>query len=97
LAFEEAGKNKFDKIDNDLEEASYRHDKFTEMISQLKELELSEPKMLEKLFKYQAHQNRELEKEANDVMKEYKSGVMDPSREAAKFERKTGRNIRKKN
>lgn len=45
------------------------------------------------LFQYKNKVKEEADEEANEVSKEYRSGVMDPSREVAKFEK--GRIVKK--
>ena len=53
----------------------------------MKELEFAESSVLKVLFQYRLKGKHENEEIANEVTKEYKSGMMDPSREVAKFEK----------
>lgn len=52
-----------------------------------KEIELAEASTLKVLYQYKVQSRYENEDNALEVQKEYKSGIMDPSRVAAQFEK----------
>lgn len=54
-------------------------------------------KVFETMFNYKKLDRLEQQEESRDVCKEYKSGVMDPSRIVARMERSTMGKKRKKN
>lgn len=52
----------------------------------LRELENSESSIIESLFYYKVRDMEELDQEAKLVTKEYKLGLLDPTRDVSKFE-----------
>ena len=54
----------------------------------IKELDYAAPESVDKLFKYIEKIRQENEDEVTDVLSEYKKGLSDPAREAARFEKK---------
>ena len=68
------------------------------MVETLREIEYANPQTLPLLYQYKYKIKEEDEEQANEVTQEYKSGMMDPSRDAAKFEktRMTKKSVGKK-
>lgn len=57
------------------------------MTDVLKEIDFGDPSTLKVLYQYKLQSTHENEDNALEVEKEYKSGIMDPSRVAALYEK----------
>jgi hypothetical protein len=62
------------------------HDAFNRVADTLKELEGIESNVIETIFEYKKLDRQQNLEESKVVTKEYKSGVMDPSRIVARLE-----------
>ncbi len=65
------------------------NDEFDSMIETVKNLEGVDFKVVETMYNYKKLDQLEMQEESKGICKEYKSGVMDPSRMVAKMERST--------
>lgn len=56
------------------------------MLDTLRELENTDATVIESLFYYKINDKEEFDKEAKQVAKEYKYGLLDPTREVSRYE-----------
>jgi predicted CopG family antitoxin len=54
-------------------------------VNTLREIETSNSEVIESLFEYKKNHNEEVQEEAKKVARDFKSGMMDPGREMAKY------------
>jgi hypothetical protein len=70
-----------------------KQDKFLYVLETLKDIEYANPQSIPLLFNYKHKTKEEADEEAIEASKDYHSGMMDPSREVAMFEK--GRSVKK--
>ena len=73
----------------DMESQEKINDYFDSMIETVKNLEGVDFKVVETMYNYKKLDKLEMIEESKNICREYKSGVMDPSRLVAKMERST--------
>ena len=73
----------------DMESQEKINDDFDSMIETVKNLEGVDFKVVETMYNYKKLDKLEMIEESKNICREYKSGVMDPSRLVAKMERST--------
>ncbi len=60
--------------------------KYQTISNMIKDLDYAQPDKLEVLFNYKRMESMQEREEASLITREYRSGIMDPSRETAKLE-----------
>lgn len=84
------------RLQADMESQEMLNDEFESMIETVKGLEGVDFKVVETMYNYKKLDKLEMIEESKGVCKEYKSGVMDPSRMVAKMERSARHGGKKK-
>mmetsp|Transcript_21426 Transcript_21426/g.20596 ORF Transcript_21426/g.20596 Transcript_21426/m.20596 type:complete len:93 (-) Transcript_21426:41-319(-) len=69
-----------------MQEVQFRKKNFDSVYQIMRELEGTDPQVIESLFYYKVNDQEQFEEEAKYITKEYKFGVLDPMREVSKYE-----------
>ena len=73
-------------LEQSLSEIQMKKENFELVFSILKDLEGAESRVIEPLFKYKILDKEEFIQESNDVTKDYKNGLLDPTKNNSKYQ-----------
>ena len=91
--YEEPGKPIY-RFESDIFLENYRQDAFMETVDLVQDLEFADPVFFRQLYDYVYHSAEENRELVNDVYTEFRTGMNDPSRDVALYEKQ---NFIKKN
>ena len=82
---EEDGEKSLKVLEQSLSEIQLKKENFEQVYSILKDLEGSETRVIEPLFKYKILDKEDFIHESNEVTKDYKNGLLDPTKNNSKY------------
>lgn len=77
----------FKEMDYELLLYQLQQNQFGNIVERLKDIDYANPNLLEKLYRYKEKIEELQDIEENEVVKDFKSGKMDPASEVSRFEK----------
>jgi hypothetical protein len=84
-------KRNISKINDEIETYSMCDEKFKFVVNTLRELEGSDANIIESMFNYKVEDNEKFIEEAQKITRDFKSGLLDPSRKIKGFDKKAAK------